>query len=153
MTPDAQTNLGMSDTDRHGNLTGGMVIFGCRLFQCIYPVRCLKTREACEIRAVGRCRSGRCEVSLSQIVLQQRRLLHHQLRGFLGISWASTCGRSTRALPFSRVPEPTLHETPGSHKEALLIEATESLRATGTCEGAGESCRVSCRVINAVSFF
>lgn len=91
---------------------------------------------------MDRCRSGHCEVLLSQqevsqIVLQQ--CLHRRLRGFLGMSWASTCapGRSTRALPFSRVPEPTLHEAPGSHKETLLVEAPESLRAVGTPQGLG----------------
>lgn len=122
-SPDAQTNLWMSDMDRCRHLTGCTVISDCRLFPCVYPIGHLKTRETCEIpapRDVGRCRSGHCKVRwpsriCTMSVLQQCRLHHCQVRAVSGISWASTCvcGRSTRALPFSqrtRVPEPTLQE-------------------------------------------
>lgn len=127
VSPDAQTNLWMSDIDRRRHLTGCTVIFDHRLFKYIYPIGHLKTRKACEVPArwdVGRCRSHRCKVrwpsrTCTKSILQKRLLLHHrQARGFSGISWASTCvhGRSTRALPFSRwarVPDSSLHEAQG----------------------------------------
>ena len=127
VSPDAQTDLWMSDVDGCRHLTGCTVISDCRLFKCIYPVRHLKTRKARGMPAwwdVGRCRSCCCKVRWpsrihTKSVLWKCLLLHHhQARGFSGISWASPCvrGRSPRALPFSRwtcVPEPTLHEAQG----------------------------------------
>lgn len=53
VTPGAQTSLGMTGTDRHRYLTGGTVVFGCRLLQCMYPILCLQTRAVCEIWGVG----------------------------------------------------------------------------------------------------
>lgn len=160
VSPDAPINLRMSDTDRCRHLIGCRVIFDCRLFKSIYPMGHLKTRQACEIpagRDVGRCRSGHCKVqdmckvhpseasspssSSSQGVLRD-------LVGFHLCTWEKH--KSSSFFTWAHRPWGTRR---GSHKKTFPVEAMESLRAAGTSQGEGKSCRVSCRVINAVSFF
>lgn len=158
VSPDAQTNLWMSDTDRRRHLTGCTVIFYCRLFKSIYPTGHLKTRQACEIPAgqdIGRCRSGHYKVQdmykvhPSEASSSSSSSSQGVLRDLLGFH---LCTREKHKSFFTWA-HPPWGTRRGSHEKTFLVEAMESLRATGTSQGEGKSCRVSCRVINAISFF